>query len=79
MALVWTEEQQLLREVSRTFLDQHAPIGELRRIREESRSIRAAAMQHKLCYFTTLAGALAAALAMDHRDKVQVNRLQDLH
>ncbi|TAM22985.1 MAG: carbamoyl-phosphate synthase large subunit, partial [Nevskiaceae bacterium] len=46
---------------------------------EESRSIRAAAMQHKLCYFTTLAGALAAALAMDHLDKVQVNRLQDLH
>ncbi|MEE2662823.1 MAG: acyl-CoA dehydrogenase [Myxococcota bacterium] len=35
MALVWTEEQQLLREVSRTFLDQHAPIGELRRIRDE--------------------------------------------
>ncbi|MDP3870871.1 carbamoyl-phosphate synthase large subunit [Phenylobacterium sp.] len=46
---------------------------------EESRSIRAAAMQHRLCYFTTLAGALAAALAMDHLDKVQVNRLQDLH
>ena len=46
---------------------------------EESRSIRAAAMQHKLCYFTTLAGALAAALAMDHLDNVQVNRLQDLH
>ena len=36
-------------------------------------------MQHKLCYFTTLAGALAAALAMDHLDNVQVNRLQDLH
>ncbi len=46
---------------------------------EESRSIRAAAMQHRLCYFTTIAGALAAAAAMDHLDQVQVNALQDLH
>jgi carbamoyl-phosphate synthase large subunit len=46
---------------------------------EESRSIRAAAIQHKICYFTTMAGAQAAAIAMDHLDKVQVNRLQDLH
>ena len=46
---------------------------------EESRSIRAAAIQHKICYFTTMAGSLAAAIAMDHLDKQQVNRLQDLH
>jgi carbamoyl-phosphate synthase large subunit len=46
---------------------------------EESRSIRAASMAQRLCYFTTLAGAVAAAAAMDHLDKVQVNRLQDLH
>ncbi|MDE2149035.1 MAG: carbamoyl-phosphate synthase large subunit [Gammaproteobacteria bacterium] len=46
---------------------------------EESRSIRAAAIQAKLCYFTTIAGALAAAVAMDHLDQVQVRRLQDLH
>ena len=46
---------------------------------EESRSIRAAAIQHKVCYFTTMAGAAAAAIAMDHLDKVQVNRLQELH
>ncbi len=46
---------------------------------EASRSIRAAAIQHKLCYFTTIAGALAAAMAMDHVDKQNVNRLQDLH
>ena len=46
---------------------------------EESRSIRAAAIQHKVCYFTTIAGAHAAAIAMDHLDKVGVNRLQDLH
>ncbi|NGY06135.1 carbamoyl-phosphate synthase large subunit [Solimonas terrae] len=46
---------------------------------EESRSIRGAAIQHKVCYFTTIAGALAAAVAMDHLDEVDVNRLQALH
>ncbi|SEQ69172.1 carbamoyl-phosphate synthase large subunit [Solimonas aquatica] len=46
---------------------------------EESRSIRAAAIQHKICYFTTIAGAMAAAVAMDHLDRRDVNRLQDLH
>ena len=46
---------------------------------EESRSIRAAAIQHKLCYFTTIAGAYAAAIAMDHLDDLDVNRLQTLH
>src|SRR6202008_3885184 len=45
---------------------------------EESHSIRAAAIQQKLCYFTTIAGAFAAAIAMDHLDRVEVNRLQDL-
>jgi len=46
---------------------------------EESRSIRAAAIQHKICYFTTIAGAVAAAIAMDHLDALDVNRLQSLH
>ena len=46
---------------------------------EESHSIRAAAIAQKLCYFTTIAGAYAAAIAMDHLDRVEVNRLQDLH
>ena len=46
---------------------------------EESRSIRAAAIQHKVCYFTTIAGALAAATAMDYLDKLEVNKLQALH
>ncbi len=45
----------------------------------ESHSIRAAAISQKLCYFTTIAGAYAAAIAMDHLDRVEVNRLQDLH
>ncbi|MEQ1437732.1 carbamoyl-phosphate synthase large subunit [Fontimonas sp. SYSU GA230001] len=46
---------------------------------EESRSIRASAIQGKVCYFTTIAGALAAAAAMDHLDRLDVNRLQGLH
>jgi carbamoyl-phosphate synthase large subunit len=46
---------------------------------EESRSIRGSAIQNKVCYFTTMAGALAAAAAMDHLDQLDVNRLQDLH
>jgi carbamoyl-phosphate synthase large subunit len=46
---------------------------------EESRSIRGTAIQHKICYFTTIAGGLAAAMAMDHLEKEDVNRLQDLH
>ncbi|MES0874150.1 carbamoyl-phosphate synthase large subunit [Sinimarinibacterium thermocellulolyticum] len=46
---------------------------------EESRSIRASAIQNKVCYFTTIAGALAAAQAMDHLDRLDVNRLQSLH
>ena len=45
----------------------------------ESHSIRAAAIAQKLCYFTTINGATAAAIAMDHLDNVEVNRLQDLH
>jgi carbamoyl-phosphate synthase large subunit len=46
---------------------------------EESRSIRGAAIQNKLCYFTTIAGALAAAVAMNYLDEEGVNRLQALH
>jgi carbamoyl-phosphate synthase large subunit len=46
---------------------------------EESRSIRGSAIQNKVCYFTTIAGALAAAAAMDHLDRLDVNRLQSLH
>ena len=46
---------------------------------EESRSIRAAAIHHKVCYFTTIAGARAAAVAMEYLSEPQVRRLQDLH
>nr|MBV6628763.1 carbamoyl-phosphate synthase large subunit [Oceanococcus sp. HetDA_MAG_MS8] len=45
----------------------------------ESHSIRAAAVAHKVVYFTTVAAAWATCLAMDHRDDIQVNALHELH
>ncbi|HEY0721789.1 MAG TPA: carbamoyl-phosphate synthase large subunit, partial [Gammaproteobacteria bacterium] len=41
--------------------------------------IRREALQHKVTYTTTLAGAEATASAMKQRDETEVNRLQDLH
>ena len=35
MALVWTEEQELLRDAARGFIEEHTPVAELRRIRDE--------------------------------------------
>ena len=35
MALIWTEDQELLREVARGFLDENAPVSELRRLRDD--------------------------------------------
>ncbi len=46
---------------------------------EESRSIRRAALQHKVAYYTTIAGARASTMALDYLDSVEVHRLQDLH
>ena len=46
---------------------------------EESHSIRSAAVTQKVAYFTTLAAARAAAMALEYRDQVTVNRVQDLH
>ncbi len=45
----------------------------------ESLSIRRAALQHRVAYFTTLAGARASCEAMAYLDEADVNRLQDLH
>jgi carbamoyl-phosphate synthase large subunit len=45
----------------------------------ESHSIRGAAVQHKVTYYTTLAAAKATCAAIDHLDNAEVNRLQDLH
>ncbi|MGB1557565.1 MAG: carbamoyl-phosphate synthase large subunit, partial [Oceanococcaceae bacterium] len=45
----------------------------------ESHSIRAAAIAHKVVYFTTVAGAWATCLAMDHRNDIEVSALRELH
>ena len=45
----------------------------------DSYSIRRTALQHKVFYTTTMAGAMATILALKTSDLGQVNRLQDLH
>ncbi|MGE5624569.1 MAG: carbamoyl-phosphate synthase large subunit [Bacillota bacterium] len=45
----------------------------------ESFSIRREAVSHKVTYYTTLAGAKATVVALDHMDEAGVNKLQDLH
>ncbi len=45
----------------------------------DSAAIRRAALQHKVCYTTTIAGAEATCLALKQLDIVSVNRLQDLY
>ena len=45
----------------------------------DSYTIRGAALQHKVAYTTTLAGARATCLALQHTDTEAVHVLQDLH
>jgi carbamoyl-phosphate synthase large subunit len=45
----------------------------------ESHSIRREALQHKVTYYTTIAGAKATCLAMDHIDNAEVHDLHELH
>ncbi|MEK8015770.1 MAG: carbamoyl-phosphate synthase large subunit [Candidatus Parabeggiatoa sp.] len=45
----------------------------------DSYTIRRTALQHKVSYTTTIAGARATMLALKTRDVTDVNRLQDLH
>ncbi len=45
----------------------------------DSAEIRRAALQHKVCYTTTLAGAHAVSLALREAQQMQVYRLNDLH
>jgi carbamoyl-phosphate synthase large subunit len=45
----------------------------------DSAAIRRAALQYKVSYTTTIAGAAATCLALKHINTVSVNRLQDLH
>ncbi|OGT69540.1 MAG: carbamoyl phosphate synthase large subunit, partial [Gammaproteobacteria bacterium RIFCSPHIGHO2_12_FULL_45_9] len=46
---------------------------------EDSYTIRRSAVQHKVCYTTTLAGGEAAVLALQSPHSDEVHRLQDLH
>ncbi len=45
----------------------------------DSFTIRREALQHKVCYTTTIAGACALVEAIQKKDHYQVYRLQDLH
>jgi carbamoyl-phosphate synthase large subunit len=45
----------------------------------DSAEIRRAALQHKVSYTTTIAGAEATCLALKQPDAVSVSRLRDLH
>ena len=45
----------------------------------DSYMIRRSAIQHKICYTTTLAGGEAACLALKYQHSSEVNSLQDLH
>jgi carbamoyl-phosphate synthase large subunit len=45
----------------------------------DSAAIRRAALQHKVCYTTTISGAEATCLALKQLDILSVNRLQDLY
>jgi len=45
----------------------------------DSASIRRTALQYKVSYTTTIAGAEATCLALKQKDELDVNRLQDLH
>ena len=45
----------------------------------DSFSIRRTALQHKVFYTTTIAGAKALIMALQQNDRGEVNRLQDLH
>ncbi len=45
----------------------------------DSFSIRRMALQHKITYTTTIAGARATVLALKALNSIEINRLQDLH
>ena len=46
---------------------------------EDSYTIRVSAVQHKVCYTTTMAGGEATVLALQAQGSSDVHRLQDLH
>ncbi|MGD9787266.1 MAG: carbamoyl-phosphate synthase large subunit [Sulfuricellaceae bacterium] len=54
-------------------------VDEDRRAIQDSCEIRHAALQHRVTYYTTLAGARAACVGMQHMRELQVFDLQGLH
>ena len=54
-------------------------ITEDKRAIEDSYEIRRNALQNKITYYTTLAGAKAACIGMNYVDELHVKSLQDLH
>ena len=54
-------------------------ITEDKRAIEDSYEIRRNALQNKITYYTTLAGAKAACIGMNYVDELHVSSLQDLH
>jgi len=54
-------------------------VEEDRRAIQDSYAIRHAALQHKITYYTTLAGGRAACAGMQHMEELQVYELQALH
>ncbi|HZV61771.1 MAG TPA: carbamoyl-phosphate synthase large subunit [Methylophilaceae bacterium] len=54
-------------------------VTEDKRAVADSYEIRRSALQHKVTYYTTLAGAKAACMGMAHMQELEVQSLQDLH
>lgn len=54
-------------------------VADDKRAVQDSYEIRRSALQHKVTYYTTLAGAKAACLGMAHMQELSVQSLQSLH
>jgi carbamoyl-phosphate synthase large subunit len=54
-------------------------VDETRTAIADSRYIRAAALAHRVTYYTTMAGCEAATEALKHEDDLSVLSLQELH
>ena len=54
-------------------------VTEDKRAVQDSYEIRRNALQQKVTYYTTLAGAKAACMGMAHMQELQVHSIQELH
>ena len=57
----------------------YTTVDETRTAIADSRSIRTAALAHRVTYYTTMAGSEAATEALKHQDDLAVVSLQELH